>query len=220
MNELRARIREAAFPAALTGAGISAPSGIPTFQGSYRGRPLRSYLTRDYMEEHPLDFFDLYSDMVKWCEKQPNPAHYALKELGVRVITQNIDGLHAKAGTDALEMHGSLRFVLCHGCSWREDAQAFAARFAAARARSSGEAMAALRCPRCGRRIDTDVVLYSDAVRHLDEAMELAASSDLFLVIGTSLETYPAAGLPDVARQAGAEIVMINDDCVGAFRED
>lgn len=220
MNELRARIREAAFPAALTGAGISAPSGIPTFQGSYRGRPLRSYLTRDYMEDHPLDFFDLYCDMVKWCEKQPNPAHYALRELGVRVITQNIDGLHAKAGTDALEMHGSLRFVLCHGCAWREDAPVFAARFAAARARGEVEAMAALRCPRCGRRIDTDVVLYSDAVRHLDEAIELAASSDLFLVIGTSLETYPAAGLPDVARQAGAEIVMINDDCVGAFRED
>lgn len=220
MNELRARIREAAFPAALTGAGISAPSGIPTFQDSYRGRPLRSYLTRDYMEDHPLDFFDLYCDMVKWCEKQPNPAHYALRELGVRVITQNIDGLHAKAGTDALEMHGSLRFVLCHGCAWREDAPAFAARYAAARARGEGEARAALRCPRCGRRIDTDVVLYSDAVRHLDEAIELAASSDLFLVIGTSLETYPAAGLPDVARQAGAEIVMINDDCVGAFRED
>ena len=64
------------------------------------------------------------------------------------------------------------------------------------------------------------MVLYSDAVRHLDEAIELAASSDLFIVIGTSLETYPAAGLPDVARQSGAEIVMINDDCVGAFRED
>ena len=187
MNDLKRLIKSARYPAALTGAGISAPSGIPTFQGSYKGRPLRDYLTRDYMEDHPIDFFDLYCDMVKWCEKEPNLAHYALKELNVRVITQNIDGLHAKAGsTDALEMHGSLRFVLCHGC---------------------------------GEAIDTDVVLYSDAVRHLSEAIDIASSCDLFLVIGTSLVTYPAAGLPDVARQSGAKVIMINDDCIKAFSD-
>ena len=69
MNDLKRLIKSARYPAALTGAGISAPSGIPTFQGSYKGRPLRDYLTRDYMEDHPIDFFDLYCDMVKWCEK-------------------------------------------------------------------------------------------------------------------------------------------------------
>lgn len=220
MNELREQIAAARFPAALTGAGISAPSGIPTFQGSYRGRPLRSYLTRDYMEEHPLEFFDLYCDMVKWCEKSPNAAHYALHELGVRVITQNIDGLHARAGsTDAIEMHGSLRFVLCHGCGWRQDSPKFAANYAAVRNSGEHAAREALLCPVCGRRIDTDVVLYTDAVRHLNEAVDIATRSDLFLVIGTSLETYPAAALPDMARRAGAKVVIINDDCVAALRE-
>lgn len=221
MNDLKRLIKSSRYPAALTGAGISAPSGIPTFQGSYKGRPLRDYLTRDYMEDHPIDFFDLYCDMVKWCEKEPNLAHYALKELNVRVITQNIDGLHAKAGsTDALEMHGSLRFVLCHGCGWREDSAEFAARYREARAQGDKAARHALRCPVCGEAIDTDVVLYSDAVRHLSEAIDIASSCDLFLVIGTSLVTYPAAGLPDVARQSGAKVIMINDDCIKAFSDE
>lgn len=221
MNELRQRIRSAVRPVALTGAGISAPSGIPTFQGSYRGRPMRDFLTRGYMMDNPVDFFELYCDMVDWSSKEPNAAHRALHELNVRVITQNIDGLHAKAGsTDALELHGSLRFVLCHNCGWQQDAPAFAERFRQALGESRPRALSALACPVCGRMIDTDVVLYSDAVRHLDEAWDLAASSDMFLVIGTSLVTYPAAALPDVARQAGAEIVMINDDCIAALRDD
>ncbi len=219
MNELREKIRAARYPAALTGAGISAPSGIPTFQGSYRGKPLRTYLTREYMRAHPLEFFDLYCEMVGWCQKSPNAAHYALSELNVRVITQNIDGLHARAGsTDAIEMHGSLRFVLCPRCGWQQDSAEFARRFRAAH--GDEQARAVLRCPECGARIDTDVVLYSDAVRHLDEAVDIAQRSDLFLVIGTSLVTYPAAELPNIARQAGAQVIIINDDCIAAFRED
>ena len=69
MNDLKRLIKSARYPAALTGAGISAPSGIPTFQGSYKGRPLRDYLTRDYMEDHPIDFFDLYCDMVSGARR-------------------------------------------------------------------------------------------------------------------------------------------------------
>lgn len=218
-NKLRERIMNARFPVALTGAGISAPSGIPTFEGCYKGKPLRTYLTRSYMQSHPLSFFELYCNMVKWCEKAPNLAHFALKELNVRVITQNIDGLHAKAGsTDALEMHGSLRFVVCPTCGWRQASAEFARRFEQA-ASERDSARAVLKCPECGAMLNTDVVLYSDAVRHLDEAVELAERSDLFLVIGTSLVTYPAAGLPDIAREAGAEVVIINDDCISAFRE-
>ncbi len=221
MNDLKRLIKSARFPAALTGAGISAPSGIPTFQGSYKGHPLRDYLTRDYMEDNPISFFDLYCDMVKWCEKQPNIAHYALKDLSVRIITQNIDGLHAKAGSkDALEMHGSLRYVLCHGCGWREDSSQFAARYMTARSQGEKAALHVLRCPMCGETIDTDVVLYSDPVRYLSEAIDISSSCDLFLVIGTSLVTYPAAGLPDIARQAGAKVIMINDDCISAFSGD
>lgn len=219
MNALREKIRAARYPAALTGAGISAPSGIPTFQGSYRGKPLRTYLTREYMRAHPLEFFDLYCEMVGWCQKPPNAAHYVLSELDVRVITQNIDGLHARAGSvDALEMHGSLRFVLCHNCAWRQDSQEFARRFRAAR--GGANEREALRCPECGAPIDTDVVLYSDAVRYLEQAVDIAQRSDLFLVIGTSLVTYPAAELPGIASRAGAEIIIINDDCIAAFKED
>lgn len=207
MNGIEEMVLAAHKPVALTGAGISAPSGIPTFQGSWRGRPIRDYLSRDFFARHPKDFFTLYCEMVAWCEKSPNPAHLKLAQWGLPIITQNIDGLHHKAGgaNEILEMHGTLRHVICHRCGSTLSARAFADRFLL-----SGED----RCA-CGARWDTDVVLYGDPVRHLERAWHLASTCDLMLVVGTSLTTYPAAALPDAARQGGAKVIEVNDDCVG-----
>ena len=92
-------LRAAAHPVALTGAGISAPSGVPTFQSLWKGRPIRDFLGRSYYERDPIGFFALYCAMEAWCRAEPNAAHRALAALGVPVITQNIDGLHQKAGS-------------------------------------------------------------------------------------------------------------------------
>lgn len=212
MNTIEQSVLAAKRPVALTGAGISAPSGIPTFQGSWRGRPIRDYLTRDYFERHPKEFFDLYCEMVSWCQKPANAAHIKLAEWGMPIITQNIDGLHHKAGgnNEILELHGTLRHLICRRCKNTMPSEQFAREFA-----QSGN----FNCP-CGARWDTDVVLYGDAVRHLDRAWDLAGDCDLMLVVGTSLTTYPAAALPDAARQAGARIIMVNDDCVGQLTDN
>ncbi len=216
MTEIEQRIRAAQNPVALTGAGISAPSGIPTFQGAWKGRPIRSFLSREYFETHRIEFFELYIEMVSWCQKQPNPAHLALAEWGLPVITQNIDGLHHKAGSRKIyELHGSLRTLSCPKCGKVIEARPFAEDLKAAYAvrdyRAVGEK---LRCS-CSGLWETDVVLYGDAVRHMEEAYELSARADLMLVVGSSLTTYPAAALPDVARRHGAEVILVNDDCVG-----
>lgn len=214
-------VASARMPVALTGAGISAPSGIPTFQGNWKGRPIRDFLSREFFERHPVDFFELFADMVDWCAKEPNPAHQRLAQWGLPIITQNIDGLHHKAGKgEILELHGTLRTVHCNRCGQELPAQALAQRLRPAYAAEDRVAAGRLiRCG-CGAVWDTDVVLYGDPVRHLERAFELASQCDLMLVVGSSLTTYPAASLPEVARERGARVVLINDDCVGRLSEE
>ena len=215
MTEIEKRIREARHPVALTGAGISAPSGVPTFQGTWKGRPIRDFLSRDYFEHHRMTFFELYIDMVSWCQKQPNPAHRALAEWGVPILTQNIDGLHHKAGSKTIyELHGSLRKLFCPRCGRVIEAQPFAQELKKAYEAGDYQAVGAKLRSSCSGLWETDVVLYGDAVRHLETAYRLSEQTDLMLVVGSSLTTYPAAALPDVARRNGAQVILINDDCV------
>jgi len=219
MNPIEEMVRNARKPVALTGAGISAPSGIPTFQGSWKGRPIRDFLSRDFRNRREKDFFELFVEMVGWCDKEPNEAHRALAALDIPVITQNIDGLHEKAGTRRVfPLHGTLHTVHCTRCGNIEPARAFAGRLAPLYAcNDTKEISKQLLCPHCGGRMDTDVVLYGDNVQHLDEAIELSEQADLMLVIGTSLTTYPAAAMPEIAEAHGAKIVLINEDCISAL---
>lgn len=221
MNRIEKLVREAKKPVALTGAGISAPSGIPTFQGEWKDRPVRDFLTRRYYRSHPLEFFELYAEMVGWCRKPVNAAHLKLAEWGIPVITQNIDGLHTRAGSrDVIEMHGTLSQVICRHCGKRMPAEEFVAKIRPTYESGDRDAMMqAIRCE-CGEIFDTDVVLYDDRVRGIEAAWTLAEECDLLLVIGTSLVTYPAALLPDIARKNGARIVVVNEDCVRDLTEE
>lgn len=219
MNEIERLVRSADFPIALTGAGISAPSGIPTFQGTWKGRPIRDFLSRTYFRSHTVEFFELFIEMQSWCDKSPNSAHLALAALNIPVITQNIDGLHEKAGTRELyTLHGTLHTVRCSQCGKRQSAKEFSGKLRPLYEKGDVKAIKEmLLCPECGGSMDTDVVLYEDAVHHLYEAIELSEKTDLMLVIGTSLSTYPAASLPDIAKKRGARIIVIDEDCVSAL---
>ncbi len=220
MGGMLAAIRAARRPVALTGAGISAPSGVPTFQSRWKGRPVRDFLGRDYLARDPVGFFELYCAMEQWCDAAPNEAHRALARHKVPVITQNIDGLHQKAGSaEVIELHGNLRIVRCAKCGREGTAKAFCAALRPLYAAGDVDAIRrALRCP-CGGAMDVDVVLYGDAVRDMDRAAEWIERCDLLLVIGTSLTTYPAAALPDLARRHGARVMTEDADCVRALTE-
>ncbi len=208
-----ALLKEAKRVVVLTGAGISTPSGIPDFRSDMTG--LWSF-TNPFevaslwaFRDHPQRFYKwlhpLAADILK---ARPNPAHLALAEMERRglidaIITQNIDGLHQKAGSQrVLEIHGHLREVHCLTCGWEGESQPYLEAFL-----RSGELPI---CPQCGGVMKPKVVLFGETLPHdiVVAAQEAALHSDLMLVAGSSLEVMPAADLPALAVRSGSKLII------------
>jgi NAD-dependent protein deacetylase/lipoamidase len=210
---LARRLRDAQFVAVLTGAGISAESGVPTFRDAQTGLwekfdPLE-LATPSAFARNPKLVWDWYAwrrDLV--ARVAPNAAHIALVAIERRapaflLATQNVDGLHAKAGSRKLvELHGNIGRVKCarDGTlvdAWDEPADNLPPR-----------------CRACGAFRRPDVVWFEEMLPAgaLHAAEDAARRCDLLLVVGTSAEVYPAAGLPRLARAAGASVVEINPE--------
>ena len=208
-------IRRAQRAVALTGAGISTPSGIPDFRSSgsglwHRFDPMQVASLAAF-RYHPERFFAWVRPLAEHIlDAEPNPAHYALARLEAAgrlrgVITQNIDGLHRKAGSvRVLEIHGHLRQATCVECFRRFPSGRLIEHFA-----MTGEIP---RCPTCGGVLKPDIVLYGEQLpfREVQEAKALIDESDLLLVVGSSLEVTPAAVFPVQALNAGAHLIIVN----------
>lgn len=179
---------------AITGAGISKASGIPTFEEM---GDLRSKLSRDYFNAHPQEFFDGLLKMKETIDRaEPNPAHLALAVNDIPVVTMNIDGLHKKAGSKiVLEVHGNMEQVLCDKCDVKFDFY---------------EIRSTIHCSRCGELLQPDVVLYGDMIRYYTDAIDLIGSSREVLVVGTSFYTSTVNEFVYRARLAGKKISIIN----------
>ena len=203
----------------LTGAGISTDSGIPDFRGpkgvwtadpaAEKQSTLQHYLADPQMRQaawrsrmaHPA-----------WTA-QPNRGHLALVELERRgmlhaLITQNIDELHRIAGNSAgriVEVHGTMRRVMCWGCGVRTPMQDVLERVRA------GEADPA--CRACGGILKSDTISFGQALvpEVIDRALTAAGEADMLLAVGTTLQVYPVAGVVPLAKGAGARVVILND---------
>jgi len=197
--------------AALTGAGISAESGVPTFRGAdglWQQMSMTELFTPRALEQQPLLAWQLYDELrTRIAATEPNAGHYALAELGrqraLTVITQNIDGLHQRAGSEGvLELHGTLWQFRCEACGYREE--------------NIQTPLPALppTCPECRGILRPDIVFFTEALPHaaLTAAVLAAEGCDLMLVVGTSGVVYPAAGLPGAARTRGALLVEVNPE--------
>lgn len=203
----------------LTGAGVSAESGIPTFRDAQHGlwerfRP-EDLASPAGFRRNPKLVWDWYAARrAQVAQVAPNPGHVALAELEHRVprvtlITQNVDGLHQRAGSSTvIEIHGNIARVTCSAegtvvAQWEE---------------SSDELPP--RCPNCGAFLRPDVVWFGELLPAdaLAASWEAARSCDLFLSVGTSGMVEPAASLPRAAMQAGATVVVINLDVTTASR--
>jgi len=208
---LAAALRAARRVAVLTGAGVSAESGVPTFRDGQTGLwakyDPRELATPEAFERNPKLVWDWYSARrATLADVAPNPAHFAIAELERRVpefllATQNVDGLHQRAGSKMLvELHGSIARVKCSRCA------APAARWDEALADEPP------RCAGCGGFLRPDVVWFYELLPAAAQiaAEEAARQCDVFLVAGTSAEVYPAAELPEHALRAGARVVEIN----------
>ncbi len=191
------------------GAGVSTESGIPDFRsvdGLYHQHykyPPEVMLSHSFYETHTAEFFDFYRDKMLYLKAEPNDAHRKLAELEkagklTAVVTQNIDGLHQKAGSSTVfELHGSVHRNYCRRCHKLFDAQFML--------NSTGIP----KCE-CGGTIKPDVVLYEEGLdqRTLRGAVEAIEQADMLIIGGTSLEVYPAASL--VNYYHGSRLVLIN----------
>ena len=199
---------------ALTGAGISVPSGIPDFRspgsGLWEGVNPMEVAHIDAWTSDPQRFWSFYGERFATLgAKEPNRAHEALarlEELGLvdAVITQNIDTLHRRAGSrEVIEVHGTIEHSSCARCGESIGLDEVRSRIAAA---ADG-------VPRCaeGYPLKPDVVLFGEMLpaAELARAHELAAGADLMLCIGSSLEVHPVAGLPAVTIESGGQVVLV-----------
>ena len=202
----------------LTGAGISTDSGIPDYRGPgglWRRDPeAEKLVTYEYYMSDP-DIRRRSWQMRREIHRlnpRPNAAHLAIAELDrsgvpVRVITQNVDGLHQAAGlppAKVLELHGTTRSVMCTGCGARTATDEILARV------DDGEDDPA--CRDCGGILKTATVMFGESLdpEVLDEAAAIARACDLMFAVGTSLQVYPAAGLAAIAADSGAQLVIVN----------
>jgi NAD-dependent deacetylase len=207
-------ISEARIVVALTGAGISVPSGIPDFRtpgtGLWENVDPMEVAHIDVFRRDPERFWHFYGDRFQTLEdKRPNGAHLALARLEAAglltaVITQNIDRLHARAGTrELVEVHGTIDHSSCLVCGSRFP-------LAEVRSRQRADAAGVPRCD-CGQTLKPDVVLFGEYLPEeaMHRAQALAASADLLLCIGSSLEVYPVGQLPAVTLAGGGQLAIV-----------
>ena len=197
----------------LTGAGISTESGIPDFRsptGIWAQYDPMDYATIAAFRRDPVKVWEFYALRFEVLTRaEPNAGHLALAELERRgfvrsVVTQNIDGLHERAGSqDVVEVHGSIRTASCLACGERVP---FADVVAALH---DGPAPP---CPKCGEILKPDVVMFGELLPEgaMERAAALAREAGLLLVVGSTLEVYPVATLPDDTLGAGGELAIVN----------
>jgi NAD-dependent deacetylase len=218
IGEVKSWLEGAQRVVALTGAGISTDSGIPDFrgpQGVWTKNPLAEKLSNihSYLADAEVRKASWQNRLNSpaWSAR-PNAGHVALVDLERRkklhaLITQNIDELHQLAGNSSevvIEVHGTMRKFMCWGCGMRGPMQLVLERVRA------GEEDP--RCRDCGGILKSDTISFGQQLvpEVIDRAMRAAAEADFFIAVGTSLQVYPVAGAVDIARSAGARVIIVN----------
>lgn len=193
----------------LTGAGISAESGIKTFRdagGLWKNYNVEDVATPQAFDSNPILVWNFYKERYKQSKTvSPNPAHYALVELedylkdNFSLITQNVDGLHNVAGTKRIiEMHGNLTECFCINCNAKYKLEKI------------NLAQDIPICPKCNGYLRPNVVWFGEMPYHLNKIDTLVSQCNYFIVVGTSGIVYPAAGLLQLAKYSGAKTIGIN----------
>ena len=214
MNLLNELLENAKSVCVLTGAGISAESGIPTFRGGgssavWKGMPFDRISSAEMVKtdlDAVWEWFDHRRGIYGKCE--PNAGHFALADWQNRfadftLITQNVDGLHERAGSEnVLELHGNINHAKCENCG------------KVYKMNSQDVPHKPETCENCVAKLRPDVVLFGEMlpVEAFEKAERKAKSCDIFFIVGTSALVYPAAGLAEIAKYSGAKLVEINPE--------
>ena len=205
-------LKEADNIAVLTGAGISAESGVPTYRGSggiWSKFAASELASPEAFRENPRKVWEWYGSRRKEMLKaEPNPGHLALAQLELvtprfRLITQNIDNLHIRAGSRKVsEIHGNIFRNRCTECGHKEEDESS----------DFAEPNPLPVCGKCGKPARVDVVWFGEQLPHkeLSEAVNAARHCEVFISAGTSAKVYPAAHFPELAKESGASLIEIN----------
>jgi len=215
-REVASALKGSEFAVAFTGAGVSTESGIPDFRSPATGLWHKydpEIFTLRYFLRHPAEFYKVaLGRFLPILSAEPNRTHRLLAELERRglikgVITQNIDGLHQKAGSEnVVELHGHLRSASCIVCGARVPMEEVLRRI--------DLGFLPPRCHECGGLMKPDVVLFGERLpaEALRRAQAMAVECDFMLVLGSSLVVLPAAEIPRIARLHGAKVAILNRD--------
>jgi NAD-dependent deacetylase len=212
LDQVVKTIQNSTSAAVLTGAGISAESGVPTFRGQQglwkKFRPEQLATMEAFLADPAVvwEWYNWRRQLIS--ETRPNPGHFALRDMAelfsdFTLITQNVDNLHRLAGSErVLELHGNIYRNKCADCD----------RLVADRLEIAPDALPA--CPACGGRIRPDVVWFGEMLPSevIDEAYRVAERVEVFFSIGTSALVHPAASLPLIAKRRGATLIEINPE--------
>jgi len=210
-EKLAMRLKHASSVTVLTGAGISAESGVPTFRGKdglWKNKKAEDLANIEAFQKNPEEFWKFYSwrrNLLK--DIKPNLGHYALVDFErlypeFHLITQNVDGLHTAAGSKTVvELHGNIMRDKCSNCG-------------RITSEINLEPTGPPKCTKCGELMRPDVVLYGENLdsKNLSKAQEMSATCELFISIGTSGLVEPAASLPLAAKGNGAYLVEVNPE--------
>ncbi|KAA3617452.1 MAG: NAD-dependent deacylase [Calditrichaeota bacterium] len=212
-EKLILRLKNAYTVTVLTGAGVSAESGVPTFRGKdglWKNNPVEKLATIDALESDPKLFWEFYHwrrSLLK--EIKPNLGHFSLVDMenyfeDFTLITQNVDNLHTKAGSSKpIELHGNIKRNRCTNCSdlTLSDSEQI-------------DESVVPKCTKCGSVLKPDVILFGEALdqKVLSKGQEASATCEVFISIGTSSLVEPAASLPYIAKGNGAYLVEINTE--------
>ncbi|MHB1627976.1 MAG: SIR2 family NAD-dependent protein deacylase [Bacilli bacterium] len=200
MLRCQALCKAASRLVAVTGAGLSVASGLPTVEADWSGRPLKELFRAGDARRHVREYQTLYRKlMTSWLSVKPNIGHMILAQRGARIITQNVDGLHQRAGSrEIIELHGSLMRLRCRSCRSVTAA--------------SQRGVHSVQCRACGGQVWPDVVMEGEAVRSLTLAVNWISIADVLLVVGTSLEMDPVNRFPLMALRADIPVIVINEE--------
>ena len=222
LREVRALVQSSSKIVALTGAGISVDSGIPDFRsegGLWKRYDPHEYATIESFERNPEKFWTMGKELAETIlEAKPNDAHKALSRLEDSgrlccVITQNIDNLHQAAGSkNVIELHGNYLRAHCTECKAEYVGDQVHREVA------GGDVPP--KCKKCGGVLKSEAILFGEPLpkEPMEQAVKWCKQADLLLVIGTSLSVYPVAFLPQLAKNNGAKVVLVNLE--GTNRDD
>ncbi len=214
LSKIKGKLKETTKVCVLTGAGISAESGIPTFRGGgssavWKGMPFEQISSARMVRENldaVWEWFDFRRGVYKDC--QPNAAHFVLAQWQNRfedftLVTQNVDGLHERAGSkNVIELHGNINRARCEKCG-----RVYQIEFDEVPHQPGI-------CENCREKLRPDVVLFGEMlpIGAFEKAERKARECDLFFIIGTSALVYPAARLAEIAKFSGAKLIEINPE--------